>query len=62
MSEARAPTRCDVLVLAPGLLPFGVALGIVIGSSPMGDGAGVLGAPLVYGGSARACSRWSARR
>jgi predicted branched-subunit amino acid permease len=50
---ARADALRDVLVLAPGLLPFGIALGIVIGSSPMGDGAGVLGAPLVYGGSAQ---------
>jgi hypothetical protein len=51
--SARADARRDVLILAPGLLPFGIALGIVIGSSAMGDGAGVLGAPLVYGGSAQ---------
>jgi predicted branched-subunit amino acid permease len=43
----------DVAGLAPGLLPFGMALGIVIAGSAMGDGAGILGAPLIYGGSAQ---------
>lgn len=43
----------DVAGIAPGLLPFGMALGIVIAGSAMGDGAGILGAPLVYGGSAQ---------
>jgi len=55
-SVARSPRRDafrDVLAVAPGLLPFGFALGIVIASSTMGDVAGVLGAPLVYGGSAQ---------
>lgn len=43
----------DVLTVAPGIVPFGIALGVVIASSSMGDGAGLLGAPLVYGGSAQ---------
>lgn len=43
----------DLVAIAPGLLPFGMALGIVIGSSVIGDAAGLLGAPLVYGGSAQ---------
>lgn len=43
----------DVLAVAPGLLPFGVALGIVIASTKMGDATGLVGAPLVYGGSAQ---------
>jgi predicted branched-subunit amino acid permease len=43
----------DVLALGPGLLPFGIALGIVIASSRMSDAVGMLGAPLVYGGSAQ---------
>jgi predicted branched-subunit amino acid permease len=43
----------DVLTVAPGIVPFGIALGIVIASSSMGDGAGLLGAPLVYAGSAQ---------
>jgi branched chain amino acid efflux pump len=43
----------DLMAVAPALLPFGAALGIVIASTRMGDAAGVLGAPLVYGGSAQ---------
>jgi branched chain amino acid efflux pump len=43
----------DVLAVAPGILPFGVALGVVIAASSMGEGTGLLGAPLVYAGSAQ---------
>ena len=43
----------DVASVAPGLVPYGIALGVVIASSRMGDAAGLLGAPLVYGGSAQ---------
>ena len=49
----RSDAARDVLTVAPGIVPFGIALGVVIASSSMGDGAGLLGAPLVYGGSAQ---------
>lgn len=54
--DAASPRRDamrDVVAVAPALLPFGIALGIVIASSRIGDAAGLLGAPLVYGGSAQ---------
>ncbi len=50
---ARSDAVRDVLTVAPGIAPFGIALGIVIASSSMGDAAGLVGAPLVYGGSAQ---------
>ncbi len=53
VTSARSDAVRDVLTVAPGIVPFGIALGIVIASSPMGDGAGLLGAPLVCGGSAQ---------
>ncbi len=43
----------DTLAVAPALLPFGATLGVVIGSTVTGDAAGLLGAPLVYAGSAQ---------
>lgn len=43
----------DALAVAPAILPFGATLGVVIGSTVTGDGAGLLGAPLVYAGSAQ---------
>ena len=43
----------DALAVAPALLPYGVTLGVLIGSTATGDGAGLLGAPLIYGGSAQ---------
>ena len=43
----------DALAVAPALLSIGATLGVVIGSTATGDGAGLLGAPLVYGGSAQ---------
>jgi predicted branched-subunit amino acid permease len=49
----RADAVRDVLTVAPGIFPFGIALGIVIASSAMGNCAGLLGAPLVYAGSAQ---------
>jgi predicted branched-subunit amino acid permease len=52
-NSARNDAVRDVLSVAPGILPFGLALGIVIASTSMGDAAGFLGAPLVYGGSAQ---------
>jgi predicted branched-subunit amino acid permease len=52
-TDPRRDAVRDVLAVAPTLVPFGVALGIVIASSTMGDAAGLLGAPLVYGGSAQ---------
>jgi predicted branched-subunit amino acid permease len=55
-SERVSPRRDavrDVLALAPGLFPLGVTLGVVIAASVMGKAAGLLGAPLVYGGSAQ---------
>ena len=52
-NSARNDAVRDVLTVAPGILPFGLALGIVIASTSMGDAAGFLGAPLVYGGSAQ---------
>jgi predicted branched-subunit amino acid permease len=55
MNGARPRTDAvrDVAAIAPGLLPFGAALGVVIASSSMGDAAGIVGAPLIYGGSAQ---------
>jgi predicted branched-subunit amino acid permease len=53
VASPRGDAVRDVLTVAPGIVPFGIALGIVIASSSMGDGAGLLGAPLVYGGSAQ---------
>ena len=55
-SEQVSPRRDaarDVLALAPGLFPFGATLGVVIAASVTGKAAGLLGAPLVYGGSAQ---------
>jgi len=52
-ASPRSDALRDMVTVAPGLQPFGIALGIVIASSAMGDGAGLLGAPLVYGGSAQ---------
>lgn len=55
-SGARTPQRDglrDALAVAPALLVFGATLGILIRSTSTGDGAGLLGAPLVYGGSAQ---------
>jgi predicted branched-subunit amino acid permease len=52
-AAARSDALRDVLTVAPGVMPFGIALGIVIATSAMGDGAGLLGAALVYGGSAQ---------
>jgi predicted branched-subunit amino acid permease len=52
-ADPRADAMRDVAGIAPGLLPFGMALGIVIAGSAMGDGPGIVGAPLVYGGSAQ---------
>jgi predicted branched-subunit amino acid permease len=53
VASPRGDAVRDVLTVAPGIVPFGIALGVVIASSSMGDGAGLLGAPLVYGGSAQ---------
>ncbi|HET6877671.1 MAG TPA: AzlC family ABC transporter permease [Jatrophihabitans sp.] len=43
----------DALDVAPALLVYGVTLGVLIGSTVTGDGAGLLGAPLIYAGSAQ---------
>jgi branched chain amino acid efflux pump len=53
VKSPRSDAVRDVAAVAPALLPFGIALGILTASSAMGDGAGLLGAPLVYGGSAQ---------
>jgi predicted branched-subunit amino acid permease len=53
IASPRSDAVRDVLTVAPGILPFGIALGILIATSSMGDGAGLLGAPLVYAGSAQ---------
>jgi predicted branched-subunit amino acid permease len=52
-ARARSDALRDVIGVAPGLLPFGIALGVVVASTRMGDLAGFLGAPLVYAGSAQ---------
>jgi predicted branched-subunit amino acid permease len=49
----RAAALRDLAAIAPGVAPFGVALGVVTATTRMGDVAGLLGAPLVYGGSAQ---------
>lgn len=51
--DPRSDAVRDVASVAPGLVPYGIALGVVIAASRMGDAAGLLGAPLVYGGSAQ---------
>ena len=52
LTSARAALR-DLAAIAPGVAPFGVALGVVTATTRMGDVAGLIGAPLVYGGSAQ---------
>jgi predicted branched-subunit amino acid permease len=48
----RAGVR-DILVLSPGVIPFGVMLGVAVVANGTGGPAAVLGAVLVYGGSAQ---------
>jgi predicted branched-subunit amino acid permease len=43
----------DLRTIAPGVVPFGVMLGVTVTGSGMGWPAGVVGAVLVYGGSAQ---------
>lgn len=48
----RAALR-DVLAVSPGIVPFGVMLGVTVVSTGTGGFAGFLGAGLVFGGSAQ---------
>jgi predicted branched-subunit amino acid permease len=45
--------RRDAFAVAPGMVPFGIALGVTIATTGFGDLAGLLGGPAVYGGSAQ---------
>jgi predicted branched-subunit amino acid permease len=53
VAGVRADAVSDLTAITPGVLPFGLTVGIVIGATRMGDLTGLLGAPLVYGGSAQ---------
>jgi predicted branched-subunit amino acid permease len=48
----RAALR-DILAVSPGVIPFGVMLGVTVVTTDTGALAGMLGAVLVYGGSAQ---------
>ena len=48
----RAALR-DILAVSPGVIPFGVMLGITVVTTGTGAVAGLVGAVLVYGGSAQ---------
>jgi predicted branched-subunit amino acid permease len=59
-SDDRLPTRTlrqaairDVLAVSPGIIPFGVMLGVTVVATGTGRLAGILGAALVFGGSAQ---------
>jgi predicted branched-subunit amino acid permease len=43
----------DVLAVSPGIIPFGVMLGVTVVTTHTGSAAGLLGAALVFGGSAQ---------
>lgn len=43
----------DVLAVSPGIIPFGVMLGVTVVATGTGSAAGILGAALVFGGSAQ---------
>lgn len=53
VAAARREGLRDALAVAPALLPYGVTLGVLIATTATGDAAGLLGAPLIYGGSAQ---------
>jgi predicted branched-subunit amino acid permease len=53
LTNPRADATRDLASIAPGLLPFGIALGVVIAATRMADVVGVIGAPVLYGGSAQ---------
>lgn len=53
MNSPRADAVCDVLAATPALVPFGVTLGVVIAATATGEIAGLVGAPIVYSGSAQ---------
>jgi len=49
----RTAAMRDVLAVSPGIVPFGVMLGVTVVTTGTGGFAGVLGAALVFGGSAQ---------
>jgi predicted branched-subunit amino acid permease len=51
--DARRLALVDARTVAPGLLPFGAMLGVTVVSTGAGRLAGILGGPIVYGGSAQ---------
>ncbi|WP_222271853.1 AzlC family ABC transporter permease [Modestobacter marinus] len=51
--DSRRLALRDARTVAPGLLPFGMLLGVTVVSTGASGLAGVLGGPIVYGGSAQ---------
>ncbi|WP_369134628.1 AzlC family ABC transporter permease [Modestobacter sp. I12A-02662] len=51
--DARGLALRDARTVVPGLLPFGVLLGVTVVTTGASGPAGVLGGPIVYGGSAQ---------
>ena len=49
----RSAALRDVLAVSPGIVPFGVLLGVTVTTTGTGGLAGFLGAALVFGGSAQ---------
>lgn len=49
----RRAALCDVARVSPGVIPFGVMLGVTVVAAGTGAPAALLGAVLVYGGSAQ---------
>jgi predicted branched-subunit amino acid permease len=52
-SALRRAATSDVLAVSPGIVPFGVMLGVTVVTTGTGGFAGFLGAGLVFGGSAQ---------
>jgi predicted branched-subunit amino acid permease len=52
-ADARGLALRDARTVVPGLLPFGVLLGVTVVTTGASAPAGVLGGPIIYGGSAQ---------
>jgi predicted branched-subunit amino acid permease len=52
-ADLRRAALRDILAVSPGVIPFGLMLGITVVATGSGRGAAVLGAVLVFGGSAQ---------
>jgi predicted branched-subunit amino acid permease len=52
-SALRRAAMRDILAVSPGIVPFGVTLGITVVTTGTGGLAGITGAGLIFGGSAQ---------